>query len=159
MFLHILLPVKKQCLIKKWLILIIGGIFLHSCVVVMAYGLYRTIRDINDILSLVNNSIVKICMVLEEGKELKRAAEDGKLVGTLADKIPSLIQNEVIDATKEKIKMLSANLKIFSLDFTKNAIAEDLAGAKKAYNDMVGTYNEFTGLMTDLSETIPHTDK
>jgi hypothetical protein len=125
----------------------------------MAYGLYRTIRDINDILSLVNNSIVKICMVLEEGKELKRAAEDGKLISTLADKIPSLIQNEVIGATKEKIKMLSANLKISSLDFTKNAIAEDLAGAKKAYNDMAATYNEFTGLMTDLSESILHTDK
>jgi hypothetical protein len=125
----------------------------------MAYGLYRTLSDINDTLTLVNHSMTRIQMILNEGKELKRAAEDGRLVGTLAEKIPSLIQNEVVHETKEKIKTLSGNLKLSSEDFVQSAVAEELAGAKKAYNDMAGTYNEFTGLMSDLSETIPHAEK
>ena len=145
--------------INKSLVLLIAGLFLHSCAVYVAYGLYRTVRDINDTLGLVNNSIVKIRSVLDTGKDLKRAAEDGRLVGTLADKIPSLVLDEVALETREKIKTLSGNLKLSSVDFVQNAVAEELTGAKKAYNEMTGTYNEFTGLMSDLSETLPQAGK
>jgi hypothetical protein len=98
-------------------------------------------------------------MVLDEGKELRRASEDGRLVGTLAERIPSLIQNEVEQATREKIETLSGNLRLSAVAFTKNAAAEELTCAKKSYNEMAGTYNEFTGLMNDLSENIPQAGK
>lgn len=140
--------------ILKWPLLLIGLCLLHGCAVYAVYGLYQTVTEINQTLTLVNNSITKIHSVLDEGKDLNRAVEDGKLISTLAEKIPSLIQNEVELATKEKITTLSNGLKLSSLDFTKNAEAGDLLGAKKSYNTMTSIYNEFTDLMGDLSDTI-----
>ncbi len=139
---------------RQSLALLITLLFLQSCAVYVAYGLYRTITDINASLTLVDNSILRIQGILNEGKNLKRAAEDGKLISTLAEKIPSLIQNDVTLATREKIVKLSSDLKLSSDDFTKNATAEDLPGAKKAYNDMTTTYDSFTGLMNDLSDSV-----
>jgi hypothetical protein len=130
-------------------------LFLQSCFLYAAYGIYRTIKDINGALTTVNSSMTKIQSVLKEGKDLKRAAADGQLISTLADKIPTLIQGKVEQATKDKINNLSGNLKAASLDFTKNAAAENLAGANQAYNNMATTYNQFTNLMTELSPTAP----
>lgn len=136
------------------LALLLTMLLLQSCAVYVAYGLYRTISDINATLTLVDTSITRIQGVLNEGKNLKRAAEDGKLISTLAEKIPSLIQKDVALETKEKIVKLSGDLKSSSDDFTEKATAEDLPGAKKAYNDMTTTYDSFSGLMDELSDSV-----
>jgi hypothetical protein len=130
-----------------------AALFLHGCAVYVAYGLYRTVMDINETLTLVDSSLIRIQGILNEGKNLRRAAEDGKLISTLAEKIPSYIQDEVEIVTKEKITTLSDALKLSSLDFTESAKEEDLPGATKAFNDMSSTYNDFTDLMDDLSDT------
>jgi hypothetical protein len=139
--------------IRKCLILLVCALFLQSCFFYAAYGVYRTIRDINSALAMVNNAMTNVRTVLAEGKELKRAAEDGKLITSLAEKIPTLIQNQVEQAAANKINALSGDLKLSSIDFTQNAVAENLTGARHAYNDMAGTYNRFADLMSDLSET------
>ena len=128
--------------------------FLQSCVVYTAYGLYRTITDINATLTLINTSIVRIQGVVNEGENLKQAVDDGTLISSLAEKIPSLIQSEVERVTREKIELLSGDLALSSLDFTQNALVENLSGARKAYDDMAATFNRFTGLMNDLSNSI-----
>ncbi|TKB23260.1 hypothetical protein FCL47_23155 [Desulfopila sp. IMCC35006] len=140
--------------VRKYLVLLLTMLLLQSCAVYVAYGLYRTVTDINATLTLVDKSITNIQGVLSEGKNLKRAAADGKLISTLAEKIPSLIQKDVALATKEKIVKLSGDLKFSSDDFTNKATAEDLPGAKKAYNDMTTTYGSFTDLMNDLSDSV-----
>ncbi|GAB6193657.1 hypothetical protein [Desulfocastanea catecholica] len=137
----------------KCVFLLMAVLFLHGCAVYVAYGLYRTVMDINQTLTLVDNSLIRIQGVLNEGKNLRRAAEDGKLISTLAEKIPSHIQDEVELVTKEKIATLSGALKLSSLDFTESAQEEDLPGATKAFNDMSATYNDFTDLMNELSDT------
>lgn len=139
---------------RKYLVLLITMVFLQSCAVYVAYGLYRTVTDINATLTLVDKSITNIQGVLNEGKNLKRAAADGKLISSLAEKMPSLIQKDVALATKEKIVKLSGELKLSSDSFTDKATAEDLPGAKKAYNEMTTTYSSFTGLMNDLSDSV-----
>ncbi len=140
--------------IRKYLVLLTTMLLLQSCAVYVAYGLYRTVTDINATLTLVDTSITNIQGVLKEGKNLKRTVADGKLISTLAEKIPSLIQKDVALATKEKIVRLSGDLKRSSDDFTNKATAEDLPGAKKAYNDMTIAYGSFTGLMNDLSDSV-----
>ena len=138
----------------KYLVLLITMLFLQSCAVYAAYGLYRTVTDISATLTRIDNSIVRIQQVLDEGKNLKRAADDGTFISTLAEKIPSLIQNEVELVAKEKIEKLSSALSLSSLDFTKNALAEDLSGARKAYDEMSDIFAKFTGLMSDLTDSI-----
>ena len=140
--------------IQRYFPALLALLLLHGCAVYMAYGLYRTIQDINQTLTLVDGSIGRIQMIVNEGKDLKRAAADGKLISTLAEKIPTLIQKEVELATKEKIETLSLALKLSSLAFTKNATEENLSGATKSYNEMAATYNKFTGLMDELSDSV-----
>lgn len=138
----------------KYLVLLLTMLFLQGCAVYAAYGLYRTITDISATLTRIDNSIVRIQKVLDEGKNLKRAADDGTFISTLAEKIPSLIQNEVELVVKEKIENLSSALSLSSLDFTKNALAEDLSGARKAYDEMSDIFAKFTDLMSDLTDSI-----
>jgi len=140
--------------ISKSLSVLLLVLLLNGCAVYAVYGLYRTVNDITQTLTQVDDSINRIQGILNEGKELKRAAEDGKLITTLAEKIPTLIQKEVERRTKEKIETLSLALKVSSIVFTKTALAEDLPGAKEAYGEMSDTYNEFTGLMDELSDSI-----
>jgi hypothetical protein len=135
-------------------LLLAGMLLLHGCAVYAVYCLYKTVTEINQTLTAVHSSITRIQGVLDEGENLNRAAEDGRLISTLAEKIPTLIHNEVEVATKEKITALSDDLQLSSLDFTKHAVAEDLLGAKKSYNEMSATYNKFTDLMDDLSDTL-----
>jgi hypothetical protein len=91
---------------------------------------------------------------MNEGENLKQAVDDGTLISSLAEKIPSLIQSEVERVTRDKIEQLSGDLTLSSLDFTQNALVENLSGARKAYDDMAATFNRFTGLMNDLSNSI-----
>lgn len=140
--------------VHNFLLLLTGVLFLHGCAVYAVYGVYKTVTEINQTLTQVDHSINKIQRVLNEGKDLKRAAKDGKLISTLAEKIPTLIQKEVEHQTQEKIKTLSGALKLSSLAFTKSAEQEDLPGAKKSFTDMTNTYNNFTNLMSDLSDTV-----
>ena len=144
---------KQMKTIQKYIILFVCALFLQSCFFYAAYGVYQTIRDINSALFMVNNAMNNIRTVLTEGKALKQAAEDGRLITSLAEKIPSLIQDQVERAVSDKINVLSGDLKLSSIDFTKNAVAEDLVAARRAYNDMADTYNRFADLMSDLSET------
>jgi hypothetical protein len=126
---------------------------LQSCFVYAAYGVYRTIRDINGALVMINSSLGNIRTVVSEGKELKRAAEDGRLIGSLAQKIPTLIQEQVEGKVKEEIHTLSGNLHASALDFARNAEVENLAEAKHAYNEMADTYNRFADLLSEMSDT------
>ncbi len=140
-------------LFQKYLVVIVCALFLQSCFFYAAYGVYRTIRDINSALSVVNNTMTNIRTVLEEGKDLKRAAEDGRLISSLADKIPTLIQDQVERKVQDKINILSGELKTSAIDFTRNAVAENLIDARRSYNDMADTYNRFADLMSDMSDT------
>ena len=140
-------------LFQKYLIVLACALTLQSCFFYAAYGVYQTIRDINSALAAVNNTMTNIRTVLADGKDLKRAAEDGKLISSLAEKIPTLIQDQVERKVTDKINTLSGALKLSSLDFTKNAVAENLTGARHAYNDMADTYNRFADLMSEMDET------
>jgi hypothetical protein len=139
--------------VVKWALPIAGAIFLQSCFLYAVYGIYRTVQDINNVLTLVNSSLTRIQTVVNEGKDLKRAAKDGTLIASLAEKIPNLVQKEVNRAFNEKINGLSKDLKLSSLDFSRNAEAENLAGATKSFNDMANTFNRFGDLMTEMDQT------
>jgi predicted PurR-regulated permease PerM len=140
--------------ISSYILLLTCLFFAHGCAVYAVYGVYKTVTEVNTALTQVDSSINRIQRVLSEGKELHRAAEDGKLITTLAEKIPTLIQNEVEHAAQEKIKTLSGALRVSSILFTKNAEEENLSGANKAFNDMTTTTNEFANFMNELSDTV-----
>jgi hypothetical protein len=123
----------------------------QSCFFVAAYGVVNTVRDINNALSTIHDSMAKIKTVITEGENLNRAVEDGKMITTLAERIPAYIRDDVKPSAKEKIRTLSVDLKVSSVDLTENLKSEDLKGARKAYNDVSDTYNRFTQLMKDLS--------
>jgi hypothetical protein len=130
---------------------LVAIILLQGCAALVVYDLYRTVSDINQTLTQVDSSIQRIQGVLKEGKELKRAADDGRLITTLAEKIPTLVQKEVERQTQKKIETLSLALKVSSIVFTTSAEKEDLPGAEKAYGEMTDTYNSFSDLMGELS--------
>ena len=138
---------------NRFFALFMGVLLLQSCALYAAYGIYRTVKDINGTLTMVSSSITRIQGVIKEGKDLKRAAEDGKLIATLSEKIPSMIQKQVEQATKDKIQLFSGDLKTASLDLAKNAIKEDLTATTQSYNNMVNVYNQFSGLMNSLEES------
>jgi len=140
--------------LSRVLLLLAVLLFLHGCAVYAVYGVYKTVTEVNTALTQVDSSINRIQRVLSEGKELHRAAEDGKLITTLAEKIPTLIQNEVERAAQEKIKTLSGALQLSSILFTKNAEEENLHGATEAFNDMTTTTNEFADYMNELSDSV-----
>ncbi len=140
--------------ISSYILLLAGLIFVQGCAVYAVYGVYKTVTEINTALTQVDSSMNRIQRVLNEGKDLHRAAEDGKLITTLAEKIPTLIQKEVERAAQEKIRNLSGALRVSSMLFTKNAKEENLNGANKAFNDMTTTTNEFANFMNELSETV-----
>jgi hypothetical protein len=135
----------------KWFAIFVCIFFMQSCAVYAVYGVYRTIRDINTLLVTVNGSITNIRTILDEGKDLKRAAEDGKLISVLAEKIPTLIKNQVEKETKVKIDTLSGDLKGAALALVKGAAAENLNEAVGAYNTMVNTYNQLNDLTNDMT--------
>jgi hypothetical protein len=137
---------------KKIIPVVLAMLLLQSCFFYAAYGILRTINDINYILRTINTSMTTIQTVMKEGKDLKRAAKDGQLVATMAEKIPGLIRKQVDKAVNEKINLLSGDLRTSALNFTKHAIKENLKEAHQSYNQMVDTYNRFTDLMTDLSQ-------
>ena len=137
----------------RYILLIAVLMFVHGCAVYAVYGLYKTVTEVNTALTQVDSSINRIQRVLNEGKELHRAAEDGKLITTLAEKIPTLIQDEVELAAQEKIKTLSGALQLSSILFTRNAEEENLNGATKSFNDMKTTANEFADYMNELSDS------
>lgn len=139
--------------IRKWLIPFLCGILFPSCALYAAYGVYHTVKDINSTLTTINQSMAKVKAVIKEGKDLNRAAEESKLIGTLAERIPAYIRNDVEAGTKEKIKILSGDLNLSAGDLTENLTTENHKGAVKAYNGMSDTYNRFTELMTDLSKS------
>jgi hypothetical protein len=132
---------------------ILAALLLPACFFYAAYGVLRTIQDISMILRTINSSMTNIQTVMKEGKDLKRAADDGKLVATLAEKIPGLIRNQVEKAVSDKINLLSGDLKTSALNFSKHAVEENLKGAHQSYNEMADSYNRLTDLMTELSET------
>lgn len=138
--------------VLKYTLIVLSAILLQSCFLYAVYGVYRTIQDINNILTLVNTSLVRISTVVNEGKNLKRAADDGTLIASLAEEIPKLIKVEVERRINEKINGLSADLKLSALEFTRNAVEENLAGAKKAYNEMAETYNRFGDLLDEMGQ-------
>jgi ABC-type xylose transport system permease subunit len=140
--------------IPSYILLLAGLIFAQGCAVYAVYGVYKTVTEVNTALTQVDSSINRIQRVLNEGKELHRAAEDGKLITTLAEKIPTLIQKEVELAAQEKIRTLSGALRLSSILFTQNAEQENLKGANKAFNDMTTTANEFTNFINELSDTV-----
>lgn len=140
--------------VHRYLLLFVGVLLLHGCAVYGVYGLYKTVTDINTTLTQVDNSINRIQRIVHEGRELHRAAEDGKLITTLAERIPTLIQNEVEIATKEKIASLSGDLKMASILFTKSAEEENLPAATKAFDEMNTTSDKFADLMSELSDTV-----
>ena len=137
--------------VLKYTLIVLSAILLQSCFLYAVYGVYRTIQDINNVLTLVNTSLLRINTVINEGRDLKRVAKDGTLIVSLAEEIPKLIQVEVEKRIKEKINRLSADLKLSALEFTRNAIEENLSGAKKAYNEMAETYNGFGELLDEMS--------
>lgn len=128
-------------------------LFLQSCALYAVYGTLQTINNINNVLNMVCTSMNTIHAIINEGTNLKRAAEDGKLISTLAERIPSLIVEPIEQAVKEKIHMLSDDLKTSAINFTQNALEENLPGAIEAYNRMSDTYNRFSDLMVDLEQT------
>lgn len=135
-------------------LLLLAIAFFQGCAALVVYDLFQTVNDINRTLTQVDSSIARIQGILQEGKELKRAADDGRLITTLAEKIPTLIQKEVERRTQEKIETLALALKVSSIVFTASAQDEDLPGAEKAYGEMTETYNSFTDLMGELSDEI-----
>lgn len=56
-------------------------------------------------------SVIRSSAILSEGEDLKRAAEDGQLISTLAEKIPALIVRQVEKKTRVKIETLSGDLR------------------------------------------------
>jgi|GEM_PF-3460244 len=128
-------------------------LFLQSCALYAVYGTLQTINNVNNVLNMVCTSMNTIHAIISEGTNLKRAAEDGKLISTLAERIPSLIVEPIEQAVKEKIHMLSDDLKTSAINFTQNALEENLPGAIEAYNRMSDTYNRFSDLMVDLEQT------
>lgn len=139
----------------RQLMLLLTLFVLQGCAVYAVYGLYQTVSEINTTLTRVDSSIARIERVLKEGKDLHRAAEDGELITTLAEKIPTLIQQEVEIATKEKITALAGDLSLASRLFTTTANEENLPGAQQAFADITATSDTFSNLMTELSESFP----
>ena len=71
-------------------------------------------------LDTANSSITRIGRVLDEGKEIEKAADDGNLLTALAEEIPALVRDQV---------------------GSKNAYANVI----RSYNDLVdfaNSYNE-----------------
>lgn len=129
-------------ILKFFSLTIIGGFFLASCALLGAYALVQTVRDINNTLTAANNSITRIGQVLDEGKNIKRAAEDGRLLTTLAAKIPALVRDQVEQPVREEVGKLAANLRASSEGLSKMLSCEDMVGSKKAYNDVIRNYND-----------------
>ena len=142
-----------KMIIRKCIPVFLATLLLQSCFFYAAYGILRTIQDINMLLRTVHSSMTSIQTILKEGNDLQRAAKDGKLISTLAEKIPGLIRGQVEKAVSDKIGLLSGDLKTSALNLTKHAVDENLKEAYQSYNEMADTYNKFTELMTDLSQT------
>jgi hypothetical protein len=123
----------------------------QSCFFPAAYGVYYTVKDVNNALSTMHDSMAKIKAVIMEGENLNQAVEDGKMITTLSERIPAYIRDDVKPSAKEKIRALTGDLKTSSIDLTENLADEDLKGSRKAYNEVSDTYNRFTQLMKDLS--------
>ena len=126
------------------------SLLLQSCALYAVYGTLQTINNTNNVLNMVNTSMNRSHAIVSEGTNLKRAAEDGKLISTLAERIPSLIVEPLEQAVMDKIHMFSGDLKTSAINFTRNALEENLTGAMQAYNIMTDTYNRFSDLMVDL---------
>jgi len=142
-----------KMIFKRVIPVLLTAMLLQSCIFYAAYGILRTIQDINMLLRTVHSSMTTIQTVLKEGTDLKRAAKDGRLISTLAEKIPGLIRGQVEKAVSDKIGLLSGDLKTSALNLTKHAVDENLKEAYQAYNEMADTYNKFTELMADLAQT------
>ena len=131
---------------------VVLGLVLQGCFIFTGLALINTLRDINTTLNLVYTSIHTIRAILDEGKDIKRAAEEGTLVATLADRIPTLVRGMVEESVRQRIGILSLDLKGAALDLTAKSLAEDLTGARKACDNMTKIYDEFVALTDELSE-------
>ena len=139
--------------IYKSLVVLTAALFIQSCFLFAVYGTLRTINDVIRVLNTVNSSMTTIRTVLDEGQNLKRAAEDGRQISYLAERIPGMVKNRFEKAVTDKIDLLSGDLKTTAVALTKHALEENLGEAIKTYNNMNRTYNEFSDLMNDLAQS------
>ena len=117
-----------------------------------AYALIQTVRDINNTLDAANNSITRIGLVLDEGKQIKQAADDGRLLTTLAEKIPALVRNQVEQPVREEVGKLATNLKVTSTELTKKLLCDDIVGSKNAYANVIRSYNDLVDFANSYNE-------
>lgn len=136
---------------RIWVAAASAGLLLQGCFILAGYALIRTASDIISILNTVNNTMERIRVILDEGKEIKRASKEGRLIATLSKRIPNLIRDQVEKPVRREIEKFSGNLRAAALDLAVKSLAEDLIGANKAYNNMANVYNEFAAYMNDLT--------
>ena len=132
---------------------IIGGLFLESCALLAAYALIQTVRDINNMLDTANSSITRIGRILDEGKEIEKAADDGNLLTALAEEIPALVRDQVEQPIREEVGKLATNLKETSTALTKMLLCEDIVGSKNAYANVIRSYNDLVDFANSYNET------
>ncbi|MBF0119611.1 MAG: hypothetical protein HQK79_12300 [Desulfobacterales bacterium] len=140
---------KTKKRVFESLSLIIVAFFFQSCVLLTGYALIQTLRDISTFLNNVNDSMNKIKGVIDEGKELKRAADEGRLLTTLAEKIPGYVRNHVEKPMREEIEKLSGDLKINSMELTKNLLGENVYGSVESYGKVVKSYNNIVDFVNN----------
>jgi hypothetical protein len=136
--------------ISSNLSIIICTFFLQSCAIYAVYGTLQAINHINNVLNMVCTSMNTIHTILSEGTNIKRAARDGELIRTLADRIPGLVAGHFEQAVAEKINLFSGDLKTTAIAFTQHAVDENLAGARQSYNTLSTVYNRFSDLLVEL---------
>jgi len=136
---------------RIWVAAAAAGLLLQGCFILAGYALIRTASDIISILNRVNDTMERIRVILDEGKEIKRAQEEGRLIATLCERIPSLIRDQVEKPVRREIEKFSGDLRAAAFDLAGESLAEDLIGANKAYDNMVNVYNEFAAYMNDLT--------
>ncbi len=136
---------------RIWIATAAAGLLLQGCFILAGYALIRTASDIISILNTVNDTMSRIRVILDEAKEIKRASEEGRLIATLCERIPSLVRDQVEKPVRQEIEKFSGDLRAAALDLAGKSLAEDLIGANKAYNNMVNVYNEFAAFMNDLT--------
>lgn len=141
---------KKHWL--RWVAALSVGVCLQGCIILSGYMLLGAVRDVITVLNTVDRSMNTINEILAEGKEIKRVAPEGRFIATLCARIPCLVRERLEKKAQQQIDAFSKDLGGAALDLVTKSLAEDLQGARKAYNNMVCIYNEFSSFTNGLVE-------
>lgn len=141
---------KKHWL--RWGAALSVGVCLQGCIILSGYMLLGAVRDVITILNTVDRSMNTINEILAEGKEIKRAAPEGRFIATLCARIPCLVRERLEKKAQQQIDAFSKDLGRAALDLATKSLAEDLQGARRAYNKMVSIYSELANFTNGLAE-------